>query len=190
VSGLEERINACDSIYRLAAQTNAIREKERRDQHAAAVRQARALQERVFAAEDRVTQLPQFIKDIVRQEVRRHQRLPEFEARIQEARDQLSERMTTFESQFVQTARRTQKTIKKINADVELCKAATAEDGQVEEITLQVSELKRRQQTLLDLLNAIRSQGDQDFDGVNSQLTGLWAQLSAKRTDTPIRKSR
>jgi hypothetical protein len=81
------------------------------------------------------------------------------------------------------------KAIKKLNADVQLCKASTGDEGCVDEIALEISELKRREHVLLDLLNAIRSQNDQDFDGVNSQLTGVRTQLSAKRSESPLRKN-
>jgi hypothetical protein len=131
--------------------------------------------------EDRMNKLPQFIKHTIREEVRKRDRCSRFQAQIQGIGDHFFERLSAFESRFVETTRRTQKALKKVNADIQLCKAATGDDGQVDDISLEINELKRRQQILLELLNAIRSQNEQDFDGVTSQLTGVWTQLSAKR---------
>jgi chromosome segregation ATPase len=189
VTALEERINACDSIYRLAAQTNASREKERRNRHTTAVRRARESDNRVISLEDQMSQVPQFIKETIREEVSKRNKFEQFRTQIQTAADDLFGRLSALESQFVETTRKTQKVIRKVNAEIRLCKAAATEDAEVEDISLQIDELRRRQQVLLELLNAIRSQNDQDFDGVNSQLAELWTQLSAKRSEGPYRRT-
>jgi hypothetical protein len=53
---------------------------------------------------------------------------------------------------------------------------------------MQVAELRRCQGVMLDLLNALRPQGDQDFDALNNQLNGLWTQLGVKRSESPRRR--
>jgi uncharacterized membrane-anchored protein YjiN (DUF445 family) len=189
VGSLEERLNACDSMYRLAAQTNAAREKERRRRHQSLVQSANSLERRVMKAEEQVSQVPQLIRETVREEMRRHDNTAMVKSFLEQSHFQINERLTSLETYFVESNKKTQKSLKKLKVEVQLARTQPEDDGRVDDIAMQIAELKRRQGIMLDLLNAMRMQNDQDFDSVNSQLNGLWTQLSAKRSESPFKQT-
>jgi uncharacterized membrane-anchored protein YjiN (DUF445 family) len=189
VSSLEERLNACDSIYRLAAQTNATREKERRERHQSIVQCARSLEQRVTKAEDEMSHVLQLIRDTVREEMRRHDKTAMVTSFLEQSHSQINERLASLESYFGESSRKAQKGLKKMKVDVQLARTQPQDDGRVDDLAMQIGELKRRQGLMLDLLSAMRMQNDQDFDSVNSQLTGLWTQLSVKRGESPLNRT-
>jgi seryl-tRNA synthetase len=188
VNVLEDKLNACDSIYRLAAQSNATREKERRDKHQSIVSYAIALEERVTRVEERVAQLPQMIKELVRDVAERRNDEERIAALIGQTASGFEMRLDELETSFLESAKQTQKVCKKLQARMTMVKQGNENNGQIDDVSLQVAELRRRQGVMLDLLNALRLHGDQDFDAVNSQLTGLWAQLAVKRSESPRRR--
>lgn len=185
VNTLEERLNACDSIYRLAAQANAVREKERREQYQSFVQHANALNQRLAKAEERVAQIPQMIKDAVREEMKKYDNTKMVTSMVEEASGKMSHKISEIDRKFTEVNKKTQKALKKLKLDAQLARSEPEDDGKVEEITQQIAELKRRQNLMYELMNAMRSHNDQDFDGVNSQLTGLWTQLAVKRGESP-----
>lgn len=185
VNSLEERLNACDSIYRLAAQANATREKERREQYQSFVQHANSLDQRLARAEDRVAQIPQMIKDAVREEMKKYDNTKMVTAMLEEASSKMTDKITAIDQKFTDINKKTQKLLKKLKLEVQLAKSEPEDDGKVEEFTQQIAELKRRQNLMYELMNAMRSTNDQDFDGLNSQLTGLWTQLAVKRGESP-----
>ena len=189
VNNLEERLNACDSIYRLAAQTNTAREKERREQFQSFVQYANALDQRLARAEERVAQIPQIIQDAVKEEMKLYDNTKMVSSLLEQATAKMTERIAELDRKFAETNKRTQKAIKKLHWEAQLAKEQPEDDGRVEEIAQQIAELKRRQNLMFELMNAMKSHEEHDFDGVNSQLTGLWSQLAVKRGESPLRRT-
>jgi hypothetical protein len=70
VGSVEERLNASDSIYRRAAQTNSVRAKDRRERQQAMAKPAQVMEERVGRVEEKVAHIQKLIKDVVRDEIR------------------------------------------------------------------------------------------------------------------------
>lgn len=180
VASVEDRLNACDSIYRLAAQANSVREKERRENHQNLVKYANSLDQRLSKIEATVSSIPQMIKDIVHEEMKQYDTTAAVAQQVELTNTKFGDRITTIEKQLVDNNKKVQKNIKKLRIETQMAKAPE-DDSRVEEITMQLSEMKRRQTLMFDLLNALRSHNDQDYDGVNSQLNDLWSQLSSKR---------
>lgn len=182
VSTVEDRLNACDSIYRLAAQTNAVRDRERREQIQSLGKQAAIIEQRMAKIEEKVVSIPQMIQNIVKEEISKIDHTQQINSQIDQANAHFNDRISAVERSFEETTKRTQKAIKKIKIDMQLAQTQPADDSRAEELQMQIAELKRRQNMMLELLNAIRSHNEQDFDSVNTQLNGLWSQLSSKRT--------
>lgn len=182
VSSIEERLNACDSIYRLATQTNSIREKERREKFQSFVSYAESLDQRISAIEDKVSQIPKMIQNHVHEELKQFDNSNQIEIKIQEAQNQIANRISAIEKQFEIVLKKSQKEIKRLKIDAQLTMTQPEEDDRIEDIAAQILEMKRRQTLMFDLLNAIKSHNLQDFENVNMQLSTLWAQLSTKKT--------
>ena len=189
VNALEERLNACDSIYRLAAQTNTAREKERREQFHSFVQYANALEQRLTRAEERVAQIPKLIEDTVKEEMKLYDNTKMVSSLLEQATAKMSERIVELDRKFTEVNKRTQRALKKLRLEAQLVKEQPEDDGRVEEVAQQIAELKRRQNLMFELMNAMKSHEENDFDGVNSQLTGLWSQLASKRAESPRKRS-
>lgn len=180
ISSVEDRLNACDSIYRLAAQANSAREKERRENHQAIVNYANTLDQRLSKIESTVSSIPLMIKEMVHEEMKQYDKIAEISQQVELTNAKFNDRISSIEKQIIDNNKKTQKNIKKLRIETQMAKAPE-DDSRAEEISLQLSEMKRRQTLMFDLLNALRSHNDQDYDGVNSQLNDLWSQLSSKR---------
>jgi uncharacterized membrane-anchored protein YjiN (DUF445 family) len=187
VTHLEERLNSTDSIYRLAAQGNSVRERERRDRHQSLVEYAKSLEVRLAAAEQQMSQVPKLIKDTVRSEMKRCDNAESIQVMMDESIARLIQRLDDMERYAVHTHKKQSKLIKKFAGAVRLARAQPSGDVRLDDVAVQIDELKRKQTVMLELLNAIRSHEDQDFESVTSQLNGLWAQLSVKRSESPRR---
>ena len=189
VSSLEERLNACDSIYRLAAQANTLREKDRRDQYQAFIRQVNGLDQRLVKAEEQVFKIPDMIKAAVNAEMQQYDNTKMVTTMLEQASAKMTDRITDLDAKFSQANKKTQKQIKKLRLEAQLAKTQPEDDGRVDDLSQQLLELKRRQSLMFDLMNAMKSHDEQDFNGVNSQLTGLWTQLATKRAESPLRRT-
>ncbi|OHT06257.1 hypothetical protein TRFO_25743 [Tritrichomonas foetus] len=185
VSSIEERLNACDSIYRLATQANTVREKERREKFQSFVGYTQNLDQRISDIEEKVNQVPSIIKNYVKEEMKGYDNSKQTEMLIHEAQKKLTERITLIEKQYTTSLKKSQKDIKRLKIDAQLAKSQPEDDDRIDDVAAQISEMKRRQTLMFDLLNAMRSHNSQDYDNVNANLSTLWAQLSVKRPDSP-----
>lgn len=183
VSSIEERLNACDSIYRLATQTNSVRERERREKFQSFISYAESLDQRISVIEQKVAEIPQMIQNHVKDELKQFDNSQQMEIKIQEAQKQLTNRISAIEKQFEIVFKKSQKELKRLKIDAQLTISQPEEDDRIEDIEAQILEMKRRQTLMFDLLNAIKSHNLQDFENVNAQLSTLWAQLSTKRVE-------
>jgi hypothetical protein len=106
---MKERLNTCDSIYRLTAQTNAMRSKERRKHHDSLVQSANSLEQRVVKAEDQMHQIPQLIRDTVREEMQQYDNAGMVTSFLEQSHFEINERLTSLETCFVESNKKTQK---------------------------------------------------------------------------------
>ncbi|KAK8881589.1 hypothetical protein M9Y10_004333 [Tritrichomonas musculus] len=187
VSSIEERLNACDSIYRLATQTNSVRERERREKFQSFISYAQSLDQRISIIEEKVGEIPQLIQNHVHGELKQFDNSQQIELKIKEAQKQITNRISAIEKQFEVVLKKSQKEIKRLKIEAQLAITQPEEDDRIEEVAAQISEMRRRQALMFDLLNAMKSHNLQDFENVNAQLSTLWAQISTKRVDSPIR---
>ena len=183
VSSIEERLNACDSIYRLATQANSVRERERREKFQSFAEYAQSLDKRINAIEENVDKIPIIIRAHVQNELKEIDNSTDIEKQISEARNQLTERMALIEKQYETTFKKSQKELKRLKATTKLA-TTEQDDSIIDDVAAQIAEMKRRQALMFDLFNAMKSHNSQDFEKVNTQLSTIWAQLSMKR-DSP-----
>jgi DNA repair ATPase RecN len=187
VVALEERLNSSDAIYRLGAQTRTAYDREQRTSYQSTLEHARALEQRLLRAEHLVDQVPELIKSAVREEFRPSNAFGNLSDLLKQSHAEVDGRILNIEKRLVEHYQKTRKIVKKLRAEVRLVQSEPEDDGRLEAITRQIAEIKRRQHAMLEYINAIRVHSGQDLSAVNSQLDGLWGQLSVKRRDSPIR---
>lgn len=183
VSSIEDRLNACDSIYRLATQANSVRERERREKFQSFAEYAQSLEKRINSIEETVEKIPNIIRTNVQNELKEIDNTADIEKQIQDAQKQLSERMAQIEKQFDANFKKSQKELKRLKTTTQLA-TTEQDDSMIDDVAAQIAEMKRRQTLMFDLFNAMKSHNSQDFEKVNSQLSTIWSQLSTKR-DSP-----
>ncbi|KAH0786432.1 hypothetical protein GPJ56_009643 [Histomonas meleagridis] len=176
---IEERLNSCDSIYRLAAQTNSKREKERRDQIQKLLKYAQSLEERMIKIEEKISELPKLIETEIKKELSNYDNNKTILDEINTKKADFENRIANLEKQYEERNKKNIKALKKLAIEAKLAQTQQ-DDDRVDEALTQITEMKRRQTMILDLLNAMRSNANQDYDDVNTQLSGLWNQLSIK----------
>jgi hypothetical protein len=141
----------------------------------------------VIHTEESVGYIQQLIKEAVHDELRHYDKSDQMSSLLGHAQSEIGDRIANLENRFAESHRKTQKLIKKLKVEVELAKTQPDDDERPEEIAMQINEMKRRQNMMLELINAMRVHSDQDFDQVNTHLAGLWDQLSLRRGDSPLR---
>ena len=187
ISRIEERLNACDSLYRLATQTNIVREKERREKFQSLTAYLKSLDQRITSLEEKVNVVPKLIKKYVTEEMKEYDNSKQTATLLQEAQKRIMDRIEIIEKQFASSMKKSQKDLKRLKIDSQLVQSQPESDDRIEDVAAQIAEMKRRQTLMFDLLNAMRSHNSRDYENVNAQLSTLWAQLSVKRMDSPIK---
>ncbi|OHT02003.1 hypothetical protein TRFO_31022 [Tritrichomonas foetus] len=187
INAIEEKLNTNDSIYRLATQANAASEKEKREQFQSFVDKAQSIEQTLSKVENKVSSLDMMIKNIVHQEMQQFNKSNEFTNNVNEAASKLTERINSIENQFLTGIKKSQKDMKKLKIEASLAKTQQQDDGRVDEIIAQLSEMKRRQSMMRELLSSLHGKGSPDYQNVSSQISQLFAQLSSKKVETPLK---
>lgn len=185
ILSIEERLNTCDSIYRLATQSNTAREKEKREQFQVFIDKANQIDQQISKIDEKTNSLDLMIQNMVHKEVEEYNKINETNSKVETAISQLNNRLDTIQVQFLEGSKKSQKEIKKLKLEIQMSKAQKQDDGRIDEIIAQLSEIKRRQMSMLDLLNTFRGKNFPDFQNVNNQLSQLWTQISIKRSEAP-----
>ncbi|KAK8852765.1 hypothetical protein M9Y10_017755 [Tritrichomonas musculus] len=181
IVSIEEKLNTCDSIYRLATQSNTAREKEKREQFQIFIDKANEIDQKISKIDGKSNSLDVLIQNLVHKEVEEYNKVNELNSNVDIAISQLNKRLDTIQTQFLEGSKRSQKEMKKLKIETHMAKTQTKDDGRLDEIIAQLSEIKRRQMTMLDLLNTLHNKNFPDFQNVNTQLSQLWTQISTKR---------
>ena len=185
IISIEERLNTCDSIYRLATQSNTAREKEKREQFQVFIDKANEIDQQISRIDAKANSLDILIQNLVHKEVEEYNKVNESIPKVEKAILQLNNRLDTIQTQFLEGSKRSQKELKKLKLETQMARTQTKDDGRVDEVIAQLSEIKRRQMAMFDLLNTLRSKNNPDFQNVNNQLSQLWTQISTKRNEAP-----
>lgn len=185
ILSIEERLNTCDSIYRLATQSNTAREKEKREQFQVFIDKANQIDQQISKIDEKTNSLDLMIQNMVHKEVEEYNKINETNSKVETAISQLNNRLDTIQVQFLEGSKKSQKEMKKLKLEIQMSKAQKQDDGRIDEIIAQLSEIKRRQMSMLDLLNTFRGKNFPDFQNVNNQLSQLWTQISIKRSEAP-----
>ena len=174
-------MNASDSVFRLSAQVSATREKERRAQIKKVDDMMHSLETKLIHLEESISSFPKLIKETIKDEIQKTDNTPSIMNEMDRIKNKIDSGYQLIDAKYKESNKKIQKMIKKLKTDLQLAANTPKDDSRVEEISMQIDEMKRRQNLMLDLLNTMKSHNDKDFDLVNSQITQMWSQISQKR---------
>ena len=178
INSIEERLNASDSIYKLATQANAAKDKERRQQIQNVAQYAEQLNQRLDKIEERLNALPILVTNIVSEEIKKCDKTEDLRNSIFHLKEKYAERYKQLEAMLLESSKRNTKTIKKLNSQLQLVQTIPHDDSAVEEIQAQIDEMKRYQANVMSIMRAALQQNEGELGQIASQLNTVWSQIS------------
>lgn len=176
IASLEERLNSSDSVYRMASQATASRERERRQKLQQLSEQAESLSVRISKVEEITASLQRSVKPAVAEELRKANPVESLKAQLEQTKADVAAQFEALEAKVAANNQRVQKSIKKLQTEIKLLKEGP-ENERVEELRLQINEVKRRQVMMAEFIEAMKSRNAQDLTTFNAHMSGLFAQL-------------
>ena len=178
VSMIENRLNTSDSIYRLAAQANSLKDKERREQ----IRQLSKNAQQLNANTDKITakirEIPDLVNKCIDDEIAKIDQTQSIQNYLNESRQKFIEKLSNIETLITETNKKTSKSLKKLRTDIQLQQTAPVDDTQSEEIQAQITEMKRYQDNIASLIKTALQHNDQDYAKVANDLNTVWSQIT------------
>lgn len=184
ITTIEEKLNQLDSIYRLASQANTENEKEKQNQLQQFINSAKKIDQTISQFENQTESLDKMIKEMVHTQIQEFNKSQETKDTLTTATKQLNERLDSIEKHFVETSKKSQKEMKKLKYESQISQTQHEDDGRVDEIVAQLTEMKRQQNMMFDVLGALQSKVNPNFHALNSQLNQLWSQFATQRTES------
>lgn len=181
INSIEERLNASDSIFRLAAQSNTAKDKERREQIRNVTQYANQLNVRIDNVEDQLKTIQQMVAKTVADEFAKNDQTTAIKSLIEESKSRYTERFAKIEALIAESNKKNTKAIKKLRNQLEIIQNTPQDDTKVEEIQAQIAEMKRYQDNVMSLMKAAMQQSEHDYGQVASELNGVWSQITTKR---------
>ncbi|EAX95069.1 hypothetical protein TVAG_428720 [Trichomonas vaginalis G3] len=181
INSIEERLNASDSIFRLAAQSNTIKDKERREQIRNVSQYANKLNQRIDAIENQLNSIQDMVTKTVVEEYSKNDKTSTIKALIEESKSKFTDRFSKLETLISESNKKNTKAIKKLKTQLQIIQNTPQDETQVEEIRSQIAEMKRYQDNVMSLMRTAMQQSEHDYGQVASELNGVWSQISTKR---------
>ncbi|EAX97550.1 hypothetical protein TVAG_006810 [Trichomonas vaginalis G3] len=181
INSIEERLNASDSIFRLAAQSNTIKDKERREQIRNLSQYANQLNQRIDNIENQLKGIQDMVIKTVDEEYSKNDQTAAIKALIEESKAKFTDRFSKLEALILESNKKNTKAIKKLKNQLQIIQSTPQDDPQVEEIQAQIAEMKRYQDNVMQLMRTAMQQSEHDYGQVASELNGVWSQIATKR---------
>ena len=178
ISMIENRLNASDSIYRLAAQANSVRDKQRREQIKQLAKDAQELNSHTDQVTSQIRDIPNMVSKAIEDEINRKIQSQIFKNILDDSHSKLNEKLSNLENIISETNKKTVKSIKKLRTDIQLHQTSHADDNQAEEIQAQINEMKRYQDNIMSLIKTAIQHSDQDYAQVAHDLNSVWNQIT------------
>lgn len=158
IENLEKRLETCDGIYKLATNANSIRDKERENQVQTTQKLLESFENRLSQAEETIENIPNMVKNAVSAEYAKN----EFNNRIQQMLEffitEMNDQMDSLEQSITAKDKLKVKSIKTVKKSLTLIQTTPKDDSIISDLEEQVSSLKKTQQTMSDVFNAIQAE--------------------------------
>ena len=178
VSLIENRLNASDSIYRLAAQANSVKDKQRREQIKQLAKDAQQLNSKTDQVTTKMRDIQNLVNKAIEDEINRTNQTQALQDILNNNKSKLNEKLSNFENLISETNKKTVKSIKKLRTDIQLHHSSPTDDTQEEEIQAQINEMKRYQDNIMSLIKTAMQHNDQDYAQVAHDLNNVWNQIT------------
>lgn len=157
IENLEKRLDTCNGIYKLATNTNSIRDRERENQVQASQKLLESFEDRLSKAEETIENIPNMVKDAVSAEYSKNK----FNLRIEQMLEifvtEMNDQMDALEQMITTKDKLKMKNIKSVKKSLILIQSSPKDDSIITDLEAQVSSLKKTQQKMTDVFNAIQS---------------------------------
>lgn len=158
IENLEKRLETCNGIYKLATNTNSIRDKERENQFQASQKLLESFENRLSQAEETIENIPEMIKEAVSIEYSKN----EFNLKIQQMLDifitEMNDQMDSLEQSITAKDKIKMKNIKSVKKSLALIQTSPKDDSIITDLEVQVENLKKTQQKMTDVFNSLQSE--------------------------------
>ena len=178
VSLIENRLNTSDSIYRLAAQANTVKDRQRRDQIRQLSKSAQQLNVKSEQITTKIRDVPSLVSKTIDSELSKIDQTQSLKTLLEETRAKLNDNLSNFETIVTETNKKTVKSIKKLRTDIQLHQGVPNDETQAEEIQAQINEMKRYQDNIMSLIKTAMQHNDQDYAKVANDLNSVWNQIT------------
>lgn len=157
ITNLEQRLQTCESVYKLAAESNTIRERERTFNQQLLDQLLKNIDSRIMQIEDTVHELPVTIKQYIMKEFAQRDIKGKVDAIISEFSQQMDEQLSNIESIMQQTDKKNAKNLKKIKLEASILQSSNKNDESVwDDIEQRMNEVKQRQNQINSMIEEIQ----------------------------------
>ena len=160
VENLESRVNTCNSIYKLATDTNEMRQKEQAQQIKNIEDYLKSLESRVEAMEKYLDDLPDKIRVEAKKDIERKNIYGEIEKQINTFDDEFEKRFDALEMIIQENNKQNAKKYKKIRTDIELLANPESNEIEVEGFRDQLHEIDQKNKQLKSMADALKAQNE------------------------------
>ena len=157
VSNLEKRLDTCEGVYKLAMNTNAVREKEREIQLQVTQKLLDSFESRLSKVEETLDKIPDTVKETINNEYAKNEFNDKMQKMLEAFITEMNDQMDALEQSISINIKNKQKNIKSVRRNLTLIQTAPKDDSTLIELEDQIANLKRSQQTMTDIFSSLQT---------------------------------
>ncbi|OHT02323.1 hypothetical protein TRFO_07141 [Tritrichomonas foetus] len=158
VSNLEKRLETCDGIYKLATNTNSVRDREREMQSQSMTTLLESFDNRLTQVEETLDRIPEIVRETISTEYAKN----DFNAKMQKMLDdfitEMNDQMDLLEQSMTSREKAKQKSMKNVKRTLALITTAPKDDSAITSLEDQLQSLKRSQQAMTEVFNSLQAE--------------------------------
>ena len=160
VENLESRVSTCNSIYKLATDTNDMRQREQNQQIKNIEEYLKAIENRIESMEKYFDELPDKIRAEANKGIEKRNIYGDLEAQIAAFDQEFEKRFDALENIIQENNKENAKKYKRIKADIELLQNGESSQIEVERFRSQLQEIDQKNKQLKSMADTLKAQND------------------------------
>ena len=158
VENLESRVTTCNSIYKLATDTNDLRQKEQSQQIRNVNEYLETIEKRVDAIERYLIELPENVRIETRKIIDNKNIYSDIESQISQFDDEMNDKFNALEALIEDNDKQNAKKYKKIKNDIELIGTEQSNGVDVEGFRSQLHDIETKNKQIRSMAQSLKSQ--------------------------------
>lgn len=158
VENLESRVTTCNSIYKLATDTNDLRQKEQSQQIRNVNEYLETIEKRVDAIERYLIELPENVRIETRKIIDNKNIYSDIESQISQFDDEMNDKFNALEALIEDNDKQNTKKYKKIKNDIELIGTEQSNGVDVEGFRSQLHDIETKNKQIRSMAQSLKSQ--------------------------------